>query len=188
MLCVYFITHKIYKYVCVLNHFSHVWLLMSGHSLLCPWNSPGKNIGVVCHVLLQGTFLTQGLNPHHFMFPALAGRFFTTSATWEAYIYVYTFRTQMKKASESLTYQIKKKKKTNNAGEKLFLISTLYLFAKICLMVYARHKSKGWEYSNNSKTRRFHTNWKNDNKIKRKARRLSTEELMLLNCGAEVDS
>ena len=141
MLCVYFITHKIYKYVCVLNHFSHVWLLMSGHSLLCPWNSPGKNIGVVCHVLLQGIFLTQGLNPHHFMFPALAGRFFTTSATWEAYIYVYTFRTQMKKASESLTYQIKKKKKTNNAGEKLFLISTLYLFAKICLMVYAKGTS-----------------------------------------------
>ena len=28
---------------------------------------------------------------------------------------------------------------------------------------------------------------KNDNKLKRKARRLSTEELMLSNCGAEVD-
>ena len=65
--------------------------------------------------------------------------------------------------------------------------STPYLFANICLMVYARHKSKGWEYSKNSKTRRFHTNWKNDNKLKRKARRLRTEELMLLNCGAEVD-
>ena len=31
--------------------------------LLCPWNSPGKNIGVGCHSLLQGIFLTQGLNP-----------------------------------------------------------------------------------------------------------------------------
>ena len=30
--------------------------------LLCPWNSPGKNIGVGCHVLLQGIFLTQGSN------------------------------------------------------------------------------------------------------------------------------
>ena len=29
----------------------------------CPWNSPGKNAGVVCHSLLQGIFLTQGLNP-----------------------------------------------------------------------------------------------------------------------------
>ena len=28
--------------------------------LLCPWGSPGKNTGVGCHFLLQGTFLTQG--------------------------------------------------------------------------------------------------------------------------------
>ena len=27
-------------------------------------DSPGKNTGVGCHFLLQGTFLTQGLNPH----------------------------------------------------------------------------------------------------------------------------
>ena len=31
---------------------------------LCPWNSPGKNTGVGCHVLLQGIFQTQGLNPN----------------------------------------------------------------------------------------------------------------------------
>ena len=31
--------------------------------LLCPWNSPGKNTGVGSHSLLQGIFLTQGLNP-----------------------------------------------------------------------------------------------------------------------------
>jgi len=30
---------------------------------LCPWDSPGKNTGVDCHFLLQGMFLTQGLNP-----------------------------------------------------------------------------------------------------------------------------
>ena len=33
----------------------------------CPWNSPGKNTGVGCYFLLQGIFLTQGLNsglPH----------------------------------------------------------------------------------------------------------------------------
>ena len=30
--------------------------------LLCLWDSSGKNIGVGCHVLLQGIFLTQGLN------------------------------------------------------------------------------------------------------------------------------
>ena len=36
-------------------------------SLLCPWNSPGKNTGVGCHILIQGIFPTQGLNrglPH----------------------------------------------------------------------------------------------------------------------------
>ena len=36
--------------------------------LLCPWHSPGKNTEVGCHSLLQGIFLTQGLNlalPHY---------------------------------------------------------------------------------------------------------------------------
>ena len=31
--------------------------------LLCLRDIPGKNTGVVCHFLLQGLFLTQGLNP-----------------------------------------------------------------------------------------------------------------------------
>ena len=31
--------------------------------LLCPWDSPGENTRVDCHFLLQGIFLTQGLNP-----------------------------------------------------------------------------------------------------------------------------
>ena len=45
---------RVLNCVCMLSHFSCVWL-----------------------------FPTQGLNPH-LMFPASAGRFFTTSATWEA--------------------------------------------------------------------------------------------------------
>ena len=32
-------------------------------SLLCPWNSSGKNTGVDCHFLLQMSFPTQGWNP-----------------------------------------------------------------------------------------------------------------------------
>ena len=32
--------------------------------LLCPWDFPSKNTGVGCHFLLQGIFLTQGLNWH----------------------------------------------------------------------------------------------------------------------------
>ena len=54
--------------------------------LLCPWDYPGKNTGVGCHALLQGIFLTQGLNLRLLYFPALAGRFFITSTTWEALI------------------------------------------------------------------------------------------------------
>ena len=49
---------------------------------LCPWDSPGTNTGVGCHFLLQGIFPTQGSN-QNLMSPALADRFFTTSATWE---------------------------------------------------------------------------------------------------------
>ena len=32
--------------------------------LLCPWDSPGKNIGMNCHALLQRIFLTQRSNLH----------------------------------------------------------------------------------------------------------------------------
>ena len=32
--------------------------------LLCRWDSPGKNTGAGCHVLLQGIFPSQGCNPH----------------------------------------------------------------------------------------------------------------------------
>ena len=31
--------------------------------LLCPWGFSSKNTGLGCHALLQGIFLTQGLNP-----------------------------------------------------------------------------------------------------------------------------
>ena len=48
--------------------------------LLCPWDFPGKNIGVGYHFLLQGTFPTQGQNSSL----ASAGGFFTTSITWES--------------------------------------------------------------------------------------------------------
>ena len=30
----------------------------------CPWDFPGKNNGVGCHFVLQGSFLTQGSNPN----------------------------------------------------------------------------------------------------------------------------
>ena len=47
--------------------------------LMCPC----RNTGVGCHTHLQGIFLTQGSNPHLLHLLPLAGRFFTTSITWE---------------------------------------------------------------------------------------------------------
>ena len=55
--------------VCVHVHtqsLSCVWLFATSWSAACqvPLSGfPGKNIGVSCHFLLQGTFPTQGLNP-----------------------------------------------------------------------------------------------------------------------------
>ena len=53
--------------------------------LLCPWNFSGKNAGAGCHFLLQGIFLTQGLNP---LSPALAGEFFTAEPPGKPHINV----------------------------------------------------------------------------------------------------
>ena len=52
-------------YVCA-QSLSHVQLFVIQWTvatrLLCPWDSPGKNIGVGCHFLLQGIFPTQESN------------------------------------------------------------------------------------------------------------------------------
>ena len=51
---------------------SHAWLFATAWTVACtkllrPWDFPGKGTGVGCHFLLQGIYLTQGLNlglPH----------------------------------------------------------------------------------------------------------------------------
>ena len=51
--------------------------------LLCPRDFLGKNTGMGCHFLLQGIFLTQGLN--QCLLPLLHWQVdSTTSTTWEA--------------------------------------------------------------------------------------------------------
>ena len=55
--------------------------------LLCPWDSLGKNTGMGCHALLQGTLPNPGTEPKSLMPPALGGRFFTTNATCEKYVF-----------------------------------------------------------------------------------------------------
>ena len=69
-------------HVWMLSHFSHVQLFVTPWTIAhqAPlWDSPGKNTGVGCHFLLQGIFLTKG--PGSLASPALAGGFFSTSAT-----------------------------------------------------------------------------------------------------------
>ena len=39
------------------------WVRLWPARILCPWNSPGKNMGIGGHFLLQGIFPTEGLNP-----------------------------------------------------------------------------------------------------------------------------
>ena len=56
--------------MCMLSHFSRVWLFVTPWTVACQdplsmgSSSPGKNTGVGCHALLQGIFWTQGSNPH----------------------------------------------------------------------------------------------------------------------------
>ena len=73
--------------MCVLSH-SVVSDSVRPHGLwptrLCPWDSPGKNTGVGCHALLQGTFPTLGLNPgplhcRHFLIITLSFKTYLTS-------------------------------------------------------------------------------------------------------------
>ena len=70
--------------LCMLSLFSHVRLFVTPWTLiLCPQDSPGRNTGVGYHALLQGIFPAQGSSPG-LVSAALASRFFTTSAAWEA--------------------------------------------------------------------------------------------------------
>ena len=50
---------------------------------LHPWDFLGKNTGVSCHFLLQGIFLTQGIELASPASPSLVGRFFTTEPSAE---------------------------------------------------------------------------------------------------------
>ena len=56
------------KHTRVLSSFNCVQLFATlwtvAHQAPYSRDSPGKNIGVGCHALLQGIFLTQGSNPH----------------------------------------------------------------------------------------------------------------------------
>ena len=79
-------------YMCVCVHTCVLWCIQLfaiswtvPTRLLHPWNFPGKNTGVGCHFLIQGIF-PPGIKSASFMYPALAGRFFTTAPPGKPHI------------------------------------------------------------------------------------------------------
>ena len=52
-----------------------------------PWDSPDKNMEWVAVPPPPGDLPNPGIEPPSLLSPALAGRIFTTSTTWEAQVY-----------------------------------------------------------------------------------------------------
>ena len=100
--------------ICV-HVFVHAKLLQSNslYSMDCSLpgssdhgDSPGKNTGVGCCAFLQGIFPTQGSNLS-LRSLALAGGFFTTSASWEAPLgWQYTPKWSIDSVQYLMKYQL----------------------------------------------------------------------------------
>ena len=60
--------------------------------LLSPWDSLGRNTGVVWHSISPGHLSDPGIKPASFMSPILEGEFFTTSANWGALDGIYQWQ------------------------------------------------------------------------------------------------
>ena len=72
------------------------------HRLLCPWDSPGRNVGAGCHFLLQGIFPTQGPNPVSY----IAGGFLNHCAIWEAHYCPRNYHYASKRLGNNTWYLI----------------------------------------------------------------------------------
>ena len=70
------------------DSFKILWTVASQAPLFMGFSR--QDTGVGYHALLQGIYLTQGLNPR-LMSPAVAGGFFTTSTIWEAQLQIPHF-------------------------------------------------------------------------------------------------
>ena len=74
---------------------SHVRLFVAPWTVACQTPLPMKFSGQEYWKRLplpsSGDLLHPGINPESLMSPALADGFFTTSPTWEAYIYIHSF-------------------------------------------------------------------------------------------------
>ena len=70
-------------YICALNCCSCVILWTVALHAPLSMGSPDKNTRLGCRALLQGDLPNPGIKLASLASPALADRFFTTSATWE---------------------------------------------------------------------------------------------------------
>ena len=80
-------TRRVFTSLKVHNLKVNVYSIVSNslwpHELLDPWNFLGKNIGVGCHFLLQGSLPDSGVESESLVSPALTGGLFASWATWE---------------------------------------------------------------------------------------------------------
>ena len=65
-----------------------LWTLANQASLSMGFSRQEYSGGLLCPP--PGDLTDQGMELVSLMSPALAGRFFTTSATWKAYVHIYT--------------------------------------------------------------------------------------------------
>ena len=77
------------EYVCVLSHFNRAqlfatqWTVVPQAPLFMRFSGQERWSGLPC--LSPGDLPDPGIKPASLMSPALTGKFFTTSATWEAH-------------------------------------------------------------------------------------------------------
>ena len=86
--------HSMYVFVCVcLYIFIYIWLVARQSPLSMGFSGQEYWSGLLCSP--PGGLPNPGVEPKSLMSPTLAGRFFTTSTTWEGYtcvcVYIYTY-------------------------------------------------------------------------------------------------
>ena len=98
-------------------------------------DSPGENAGVGWHAVLQGGLPDPGIEPMCLTFPVLAGRFFTTSSTWEALKEMWELEKQWRrcafKSFSSFKFSMPVRKSDGTVLKMIYnLVFSFFLFWK----------------------------------------------------------
>ena len=111
-------------------------------SLLCPWDSSGKNTGVGCHALLQRVFLTQGSNLGLLHCRQILYHW----ATREAYIYIALRALSIHVVTNdkiSFSNEWKMSEISQTEKDKYYMVS-LYMKSRKTLSRKKKKRSKLW--------------------------------------------